>query len=65
VTGFGSLPIGHWSEKNMRKFLEAFAKSRNMDPLHPETWYITPREAIMQVPVCDFLINILVLIFNF
>eukprot|EP00026_Physarum_polycephalum_P001474 Phypoly_transcript_01476.p1 GENE.Phypoly_transcript_01476~~Phypoly_transcript_01476.p1 ORF type:complete len:889 (+),score=81.31 Phypoly_transcript_01476:156-2669(+) len=50
VTGLGLLPIGHLSEKNMRAFLEAFAKGRNMDPLHPETWYMTSREAIVQVP---------------
>eukprot|EP00026_Physarum_polycephalum_P000538 Phypoly_transcript_00539.p1 GENE.Phypoly_transcript_00539~~Phypoly_transcript_00539.p1 ORF type:complete len:959 (+),score=132.38 Phypoly_transcript_00539:57-2933(+) len=42
---FTSKPQGHWSPKNMRKFLENFAKAKNLDPLLPETWSkIQPRE---------------------
>ena len=36
--GFTSKPQGHWSPKNMRKFLEDFAKHKKLDPLVPETW---------------------------
>eukprot|EP00026_Physarum_polycephalum_P005283 Phypoly_transcript_05315.p1 GENE.Phypoly_transcript_05315~~Phypoly_transcript_05315.p1 ORF type:complete len:245 (-),score=28.05 Phypoly_transcript_05315:1224-1958(-) len=32
-------PLGFWTTKNMRSFLESFACNRNLDPLLPETWY--------------------------
>ncbi len=32
-------PNNRWTTKTMRSFLEAFAKSRNVDPLNPDTWY--------------------------
>jgi hypothetical protein len=51
MNGFISHPVGHWSAKNMRVFLETFAKNRNMDPLLPETWYNITRDAVMQAKV--------------
>eukprot|EP00026_Physarum_polycephalum_P001538 Phypoly_transcript_01540.p1 GENE.Phypoly_transcript_01540~~Phypoly_transcript_01540.p1 ORF type:complete len:1069 (+),score=95.14 Phypoly_transcript_01540:45-3251(+) len=45
TAGFTSRPPGYWTPKNMRLFMESFAKSKNLDPLLPETWYkISPRE---------------------
>jgi signal peptidase I len=46
---FSAKPTGYWTGKkgkNMRLFLEKFARSRNMDPLLPDTWYSIPRRAI-------------------
>ena len=37
--GFTAQPMGYWTAKNMRLFLERFAKDRHMDPLLAETWY--------------------------
>eukprot|EP00026_Physarum_polycephalum_P001914 Phypoly_transcript_01917.p1 GENE.Phypoly_transcript_01917~~Phypoly_transcript_01917.p1 ORF type:complete len:811 (+),score=69.95 Phypoly_transcript_01917:211-2643(+) len=39
VKDFKSNPVGHWSKGNMRNYMESFAKSKNMDPLQPDTWY--------------------------
>ena len=45
TAGFTSQPPGYWTSKNMRLFMEAFARSKNLDPLVPETWYrISPKE---------------------
>ena len=49
--GFKASGIGHWSIKNMRMFLERFAKQRNMDPLYAETWYQIPYKAFHQFRV--------------
>eukprot|EP00026_Physarum_polycephalum_P000389 Phypoly_transcript_00389.p1 GENE.Phypoly_transcript_00389~~Phypoly_transcript_00389.p1 ORF type:complete len:1231 (+),score=194.32 Phypoly_transcript_00389:52-3744(+) len=40
---------GHWTAskgKNIRTFLENFAKKRNLDPLDPNTWYMLTRKDI-------------------
>eukprot|EP00026_Physarum_polycephalum_P001524 Phypoly_transcript_01526.p1 GENE.Phypoly_transcript_01526~~Phypoly_transcript_01526.p1 ORF type:complete len:780 (-),score=98.01 Phypoly_transcript_01526:986-3034(-) len=39
VAGFKSQPLGHWTKKTMRNFMEKFAKLWKMDPLVPDTWY--------------------------
>lgn len=49
VEKFATQPVGHWNARNMRSFLEEFAKSRNMDPLLAETWYNIPYQDISQV----------------
>jgi hypothetical protein len=54
-------PPGHWNStkgSNMRFFFEDFAKKRNLDPLLPETWYNTSRQAINEIPVCGARENI-------
>lgn len=46
----GVIPFGYWTTekgKNMRKFFERFAKSRDSDPLLPETWYSIVRSDIL------------------
>ena len=35
---FTTKPQGYWTSKNMRAYMENFAKRRHMDPLLPETW---------------------------
>ena len=58
--GFTAQQIGHWTLKNMRLWLEAFAKSRKLDPLLPETWYDIPFEdvASSKVLVLSFSISL-------
>lgn len=51
VKGFSSRPIGHWTSKAMRTFLENFAKNRNLDPLDPHTWYFAC-DAVCKTKVC-------------
>ena len=51
VPGFTSHPLYHWNMKNMRLFLESFAKNRNMDPLSPETWYNLTGSSIRELKV--------------
>ena len=29
----------YWTPRNMRAYMESYARSRNLDPLLPETWY--------------------------
>jgi hypothetical protein len=33
-------------------FMKSFARSRNLDPLIPETWYTIPIDDIRQTKVC-------------
>lgn len=49
-----SKPLGHWTEKNMRLFFEHFAKSRNLDPLLPDTWYHISPEDITKEKVFNY-----------
>ena len=37
--GFTTQSKGHWTPRNMRLFMEKFAKNRNMDPLLSGTWH--------------------------
>lgn len=40
--GFVSKPTKHWTRegsKNLRLFMEKFAKARNFDPLLASSWY--------------------------
>lgn len=60
VAGFTSHPIGYWTTKNMRLFLERFAKHRNLDPLVADTWYQITRDDIKKTKVRN---NNLLLIF--
>lgn len=55
--GYTENPGGYWladKGKNMRTFLEDFARSRNLDPLLAETWYNTPFKVIkkLKVSIC-------------
>eukprot|EP00026_Physarum_polycephalum_P003078 Phypoly_transcript_03087.p1 GENE.Phypoly_transcript_03087~~Phypoly_transcript_03087.p1 ORF type:complete len:857 (-),score=123.40 Phypoly_transcript_03087:4-2394(-) len=34
-----SKPRGYWTPKNMRAYMESFARGKNLDPLKPDTWY--------------------------
>lgn len=51
--GFAPKPQGYWqtaNRKNIRLFLENFAKKRNMDPLIAENWYsISTSEFTLEV----------------
>jgi hypothetical protein len=45
---------GYWTveeSKNVRKFFDEFAKSRNFDPLQPQNWYRFSSDDILQVKV--------------
>ena len=45
---------GYWTAgkgKNMRAFLEGFAKKMNLDPLLPSTWYLLSRGDIKKAKV--------------
>jgi len=53
---------GHWTLKNIRTFMEKFAKSRNMDPLRAKTWY-SSREAFCNSKV-HFIIFYFILFSN-
>lgn len=47
---FSQFPMGYWSihkGKNARLFFEKLAKSKNMDPLVPDTWYTISKEDIL------------------
>jgi hypothetical protein len=44
VAGFTAQPPRHWTARNMRLFMENFAKQRNMDPLVASTWYTIQRD---------------------
>jgi hypothetical protein len=55
VVGFSAKKTGYWTSekgKNMRKFLEDFAKKRKFDPLVAENWYNVSKEDISQYKVC-------------
>eukprot|EP00026_Physarum_polycephalum_P001094 Phypoly_transcript_01095.p1 GENE.Phypoly_transcript_01095~~Phypoly_transcript_01095.p1 ORF type:complete len:1190 (+),score=164.67 Phypoly_transcript_01095:101-3670(+) len=44
-------PAKYWTSekgKKIRAFFEDFARSLNLDPLLPDTWYSIPRKAILQ-----------------
>eukprot|EP00026_Physarum_polycephalum_P001173 Phypoly_transcript_01174.p1 GENE.Phypoly_transcript_01174~~Phypoly_transcript_01174.p1 ORF type:complete len:997 (+),score=112.19 Phypoly_transcript_01174:34-3024(+) len=46
-------PFGYWvaeKGKNMRAFFEKYARSRNLDPLVPESWYPNARQSIISGP---------------
>jgi hypothetical protein len=64
-------PRGYWTmdgNKNVRKFLDDLAWSKNLDPLIPETWYSIPlRELRFQRrgKVCLFFFCFLFLFFLF
>jgi hypothetical protein len=49
VPGFTSHPLYHWNLKNMRLFLESFAKNRQMDPLSADTWYKLTSSAVREL----------------
>jgi hypothetical protein len=51
--GFTTKPIGHWTRKNMRLFLERLAKNRGMDPLVADTWYNTLRREMNEITVSN------------
>jgi hypothetical protein len=55
VIGHTSQPPRYWTAdkgKNMRRFLEEFArKELNKDPLVPDTWYNIPRNSIEEIKV--------------
>eukprot|EP00026_Physarum_polycephalum_P002518 Phypoly_transcript_02525.p1 GENE.Phypoly_transcript_02525~~Phypoly_transcript_02525.p1 ORF type:complete len:833 (+),score=92.99 Phypoly_transcript_02525:54-2552(+) len=45
-------PVGFWSSekgKNMRLYLEKFARSRNLDPLLASSWYSVNRRTFMKL----------------
>eukprot|EP00026_Physarum_polycephalum_P000547 Phypoly_transcript_00548.p1 GENE.Phypoly_transcript_00548~~Phypoly_transcript_00548.p1 ORF type:complete len:911 (+),score=120.65 Phypoly_transcript_00548:114-2846(+) len=53
AVGYTSSPVGYWTERkgaNIRKFFERVAKSKNLDPLMPDTWYLLSRKDIESVP---------------
>lgn len=41
---FTTAPIGYWTRENMRLFMEEFAKSKNLNPHLPGTWYHAYRD---------------------
>eukprot|EP00026_Physarum_polycephalum_P001298 Phypoly_transcript_01299.p1 GENE.Phypoly_transcript_01299~~Phypoly_transcript_01299.p1 ORF type:complete len:1145 (+),score=200.33 Phypoly_transcript_01299:2-3436(+) len=47
--GFTSQPVGFWTEKNMKTFLENVALARNEDPARAETWYKVQSKEIGQI----------------
>lgn len=51
MASFTTQPLNHWTSKNMRLFLEKFAKDKKMDPLLPETWYSIRSEDIAKQKV--------------
>lgn len=51
VGNYTARPIGHWNIKNIRLFLEKFAKERNLDPLIASSWYNTSLDDIHKVKV--------------
>ena len=48
---FNTRPVGHWTGKNMRLLMMNVAKSRNLDPLVPETWYSISSNEILKYKV--------------
>ena len=57
-------PFGYWTSerrKNLRKFFESFAKSYDLDPLLPETWYNIPLIKLKDVKVCYLFLCLLLL----
>jgi hypothetical protein len=63
VTAFAIKEKGYWTPENMRAYLEDFAKSRNMDPLLPETWQ-NSLNALAQSRVCPFYFILFYLLLN-
>jgi hypothetical protein len=54
LTGFSAKRHGYWTAekgKNMRLFLEEFARQRNFDPLVAESWYAISKEDLSQYKV--------------
>ena len=53
---YTSQPSGFWSvnKRNMRLFLEDFARQRNLNPLTPATWYSIPWKSIAESQVSSF-----------
>ena len=52
---FTTQPTGHWTESNMREFLQNLAIERNLDPLLAETWYNVQSKDIRTLKVLTFL----------
>jgi hypothetical protein len=53
IERFSKQPIDYWTLKNMRLYMENFARNQNLDPLLPQTWYTISYDAINQLKVCS------------
>ena len=51
VGKFTIQPVNHWNIKNIRIFLESFAKNRHLDPLQATTWYNIKSDEIRKAKV--------------
>lgn len=51
IGNYTQQPMRYWTAKNMRSFLENFAKSKGWDPLLPQTWYATRIDMIRKQKV--------------
>ena len=69
LPGFTTQPVGHWTAKNMRAFLENYASQRGLNPLLAETWYNVPRTifnhfAVPHLPSLPFCFHLLISFFR-
>ena len=64
MKGFKSNPVGHWSKGNMRNYMEAFAKSKDLDPLQADTWYNSMKLFCKtKVLLCSFVVSVCFVLF--
>lgn len=62
--GFAPKPQGYWNSekgKNMRLFLEKYARRHNFDPLIAQNWYSVVRDSVIKSKVSFFNIIIIIL----
>jgi len=51
---YSTKPVGYWNLKNMRLFLEDFARKKNLDPHLASTWYTINAREIIKTKVLFF-----------